>query len=185
MRKRGTCSICDKPHHAHGLCTMHFYRQKRHGNPEVQRADKTGKTCAICNLPHYALGFCNTHWQRFKKFGTTDLPQKNVEFCSVCGLPQKGHGYCEKHLARYRKHRDPNMVLKARGEWSDHKGYKTRTENKKYISQHRKVVEAHIGRKLESVEIVHHINGDKSDNSIDNLAIMSRSEHMKIHRNVP
>ena len=47
---------------------------------------------------------------------------------------------------------------------------------------HRKLMEEHIGRKLNPNEVVHHINGDKIDNRIDNLIIMTRSEHIDHHR---
>ena len=46
---------------------------------------------------------------------------------------------------------------------------------------HRTLMEKHIGRKLLPTEIVHHINFDKLDNRIENLQIVSRSEHNKIH----
>ncbi len=49
------------------------------------------------------------------------------------------------------------------------------------IQEHRLVMEAHIGRKLLTEEIVHHKNEDKLDNGIDNLEIMSRSEHARHH----
>lgn len=43
-------------------------------------------------------------------------------------------------------------------------------------------MECHIGRELSSSELVHHINEDIYDNRIENLKIISRSEHIKIHQ---
>lgn len=47
---------------------------------------------------------------------------------------------------------------------------------------HRAIMEEHLGRKLKSGEVVHHINGDKRDNRLDNLQVMTLSEHSRIHR---
>lgn len=57
----------------------------------------------------------------------------------------------------------------------------TRGENKGRLL-HRVVIEEHIGRKLKPTEIVHHKNENKTDNRIDNLQVMTRSEHTKMHR---
>ena len=47
---------------------------------------------------------------------------------------------------------------------------------------HRAVMEEHIGRKLGRYEVVHHINGNIHDNRLENLRMMSLSEHSKMHR---
>lgn len=49
------------------------------------------------------------------------------------------------------------------------------------VLEHRLVVEQHLGRSLQRDEVIHHVNGDKHDNRIENLQIMSQSEHAKLH----
>jgi len=61
------------------------------------------------------------------------------------------------------------------------KYYKTIQINGKQVRLHRHLMEQKLCRKLEFNEIVHHINGDMYDNRIENLELLSRSEHMKKH----
>lgn len=58
--------------------------------------------------------------------------------------------------------------------------YKYIKVNGKQIREHRWIMEQYLGRKLESWEHVHHINDDSLDNRIENLIVLSNSEHQKI-----
>lgn len=57
-------------------------------------------------------------------------------------------------------------------------------EVRRWIYEHREVLENHLGRKLRSGEHVHHVNGNHLDNRLKNLAIVTTSEHMSIHKPV-
>jgi hypothetical protein len=46
---------------------------------------------------------------------------------------------------------------------------------------HRVIAENKIGRLLSTTEDVHHIDGDKMNNSPENLEVLSKSEHAKKH----
>lgn len=52
----------------------------------------------------------------------------------------------------------------------------------KFRSIHRLMFEHHLGRELNSIEIVHHIDGNKLNNNLDNLSLMTNSEHSKLHQ---
>ncbi len=71
-----------------------------------------------------------------------------------------------------------------RGFWLDGHGYKIITvENKKFY-EHRFLIEKKIGRKLTKNEHVHHINENKLDNRLENLCVLSNSDHGKLHSEI-
>ena len=61
-------------------------------------------------------------------------------------------------------------------------GYHVIQVDGKNMLEHRHIMEQHIGRKLERKEVVHHIDGNPSNNMIANLLlIINQSEHIKSH----
>jgi hypothetical protein len=103
-----------------------------------------------------------------------------------CGTPVYGR-FAPRHGARVQPHGDKASRWNG-GKCLSPRGYvlifneEWRTNGRpKYIQEHRLVMEKALGHPLLPGEICHHINGEKTDNRPENLAIMRQGEHARLH----
>lgn len=114
----------------------------------------------------------------------------NMKECPVCKLKFKPklsvHKTCSRKCGYILRGNKPQQKrMKNEVWWVNAKGYiegRIRSEDGsvRRVKQHRYFVELAIGRRLSKDEDVHHINGIKTDNSIENLQVVSHSSHTRI-----
>jgi hypothetical protein len=172
------CSVdgCAKPIRANGYCDMHYVRVRTHGSPYVTTWEwgiNKRPTCSAegCLKEPHARGMCQTHYKQFMGKGRV---------CSIegCGRPPSNKGYCSTHYRRQRIGAEMEAAVEARTVGGSRRtyanGYVMLTGLKMF--EHRHVMEQHLGRALTADENVHHINGVRDDNRIENLELWSKRQ---------
>jgi hypothetical protein len=131
------------------------------------RADKLRRGSVVLTNGKPVCKRCGTMKNVAKKMGTNSFP-----------------GYCRTCIYRHLR-KKPNWIG---GRHSDGKGYILVSGQQAHprsrsgrVFEHRLVMEKHLGRYLRDDEIVHHKNGDGTDNRLENLELLTSHEHMIHH----
>lgn len=131
-------------------------------------------------------------------------PQTISNWMQKFGIPRRGEDTCKKTVAVY-KHaselakrlaREIREGKRVHSQWKGGRiilnGYVfvycpqhpiSPKARKKYVQEHRLVMEKHLGRYLRKSEVVHHINGKRNDNRLSNLMLFPNEKaHREYHR---
>lgn len=183
---------CGKNEHARGFCNSCYQMRTKIGELKKLPLVNAGNRCKAngCGNDAKSLGLCATHYDRFKKYGDPlgVAPKKTGNPCVTAGCKRLtvANGVCaacyariqrrgtveysKKHLARFEKTIDSKGYVSI--PLPDHPN----ARKSKRLFEHRYVMSDFLGRRLRKNENIHHKNGDRADNRIENLELWVTSQ---------
>lgn len=150
-----------------------------------------------CDRPHSAKGLCRMHYKRLLRGADLMEPPQHLrqpKFCSVDGCERKAMArtWCQLHYTRWKRTGDPLAVIEP-ARWKRRNLMRTgyvrvwcpehpAASADGYALEHRKVWWDAHGPIPEGYEYhVHHKNGVKSDNRLENLELLTVKDHHRQH----
>ncbi len=191
-RRSTPCPICGKEI----ISSPSTIRHKKYCSKECREKDYLIETkCVICanifkvkkcyvNVKTLNNRCCSDKCKKdFKKLNSI-----NKEYiCSGCSRIFFGYRHNKTHLkfcsqdCSKKFMRGEQSPFFSNGATVTSGGYRAILVGEKYILEHRLIMEEHLGRKLERDEHIHHKDGDKLNNKLENLELMSTVEHSRLH----
>lgn len=147
---------------------------RRAGVSNRSKSGPNRDVCQICGLEAYRRRLCRSHYRE-------DLSHKKGE-CKYLSCTQVivAKGLCSKHYQRMMAGRSMEDVTAI---WINSAGYiceylpeHIQANADGRVLQHRKVMAEHLGRRLLPTETVHHKNGDRADNRLENLELWVKTQ---------
>lgn len=147
---------------------------------------KTEMICEYCGKPflvyksdfkHRTPRFCSS-----KCYHMSTRVEPQTCFCEYCGKPfektpkKRRKRFCTVECAcKWKRTRERKTIGKDGyvHVWQSDGGS---------VKEHIIIMERILGRKLKKGECVHHIDGNRHNNSPDNLQLMTIGEHSRLHR---
>lgn len=145
-----------------------------------------------CNAHRFARQMCTLHYGRWRKYGDPqrEPAPREQAVCTIDGCEREAvsRKMCSSHYAKWRKHGDPNFqstpqTRRKDGRKRDPQGYvrlympeHPNARKGGHIAEHTVVMAEFLGRPLLPTENVHHRNGVRDDNRIENLELWSKCQ---------
>ncbi len=137
-----------------------------------------------CGKPLHTKKLCRTH-----RDAAADLAHGRQCRFEDCVLPVRhvARGLCVGHNTQHKKGKALTPLRPRRRpvgyQWEDKQGYlmvrvpgHANANVNGYLPEHRYVMSQHLGRPLEPDENVHHLNGKRNDNRLENLELWIKSQ---------